>query len=286
MQQRWFLSFLSLAGLSPAQADPAPGPFGDWTLSGVHRTKSADKTLCDWHFTVSQSAGGSVTKSSAPGPTFACAFNVTTASPGDCGLSSWSAYPCTGNAEYTINGGHNDEGFIVLTLLNQGKQSQAFFGYTDGELDGAAEIQAQTRPAIHEYMAVKRDGVDERRWESDGEPVGNWTVQDMFRDVDVEKHTITVGFTILDGTAAGSRCMLVLTPPEGVDMQTWEWYNKKCEESGYYASWGYLNTQNAGIMTLVNSDRDSEAFFGFPDISSGAYLGDAGPNPVTSCNCG
>lgn len=184
MQQRWFLTSLSLAGLSLAQSDPAPGPLGEWTLSDVHRTKSADKTLCDWHFAVSES--GSNSSSSGLGPaSFVCDFNVTAATSQDCGASSWAAVPCTGDVEYTINGGHSTEGFLVITLLNQGRESQAFFGYTDGELDGAAAIQAQTRPAIHEYGVAKRvRGVDARHEESvdsSTAAAGNWTVQDMFR---------------------------------------------------------------------------------------------------------
>ncbi|OTA90246.1 hypothetical protein M434DRAFT_372066 [Hypoxylon sp. CO27-5] len=69
-------------------------------------------------------------------------------------------------------------------------------------------------------------------------------------------------------------------------MSTWEWYNRECEGSGYFASWGYLATGDAGIMTIVNSTRNGQAFFGFSDINSGSYLGDAGPNPVSYCSCG
>ncbi|XXH00150.1 hypothetical protein Hte_006492 [Hypoxylon texense] len=276
MQLRWLLGSLSLAGASLAAASD---PLGEWTVSDVHRAKSADKTLCDWHL--------AVTDAGAPPSTFVCEFSVAAPGGQDCGASPFSAYPCSGNGQYSINGGHSSEGFVVLTVVDPGRETQAFFGFLDSDLDdGAADIQAQTKPVYHEFPPVNSKTKARQAQGGDGAPAGNWTVQDMFRDVDVQEHTVTVGFRILDGTSDGAHCMLVLTPPEGANMETWEWYNKKCEESGYYASWGYLAAQDAGIMTLVNPDRNSEAFFGFADISSGAYLGDAGPNPVQSCNCG
>ncbi|KAI1776294.1 hypothetical protein F4818DRAFT_440661 [Hypoxylon cercidicola] len=281
MQSRWLLAAFSVAGASLAAASD---PLGVWSVSDMHRAKSADGTLCDWHFTVTDSRPIANYSASGPGSTFVCEFNVTAPSGQDCGASPFSSYPCSGNSQYTINGGHSNEGFVVITLLNAVKRTQAFFGFLDSDLDAAADIEKQTRPVYHEFKSGKMEA---RQTEGgDSTPTGNWTVQDMFRDVDVQKHTVTIGFHILDGTSDGAHCMLVLTPPEGVDMDTWEWYNKQCEESGYYASWGYMAGQDAGIMTLVNPDRNSEAFFGFPSISSSAYLGNAGPNPVISCNCG
>lgn len=62
---------------------------------------------------------------------------------------------------------------------------------------------------------------------------------------------MTIGFRLLDGSAGGSRCKLILTPPEGADMQSWQWYNRECDGSGYFASWGYMETGDASVMTIV-----------------------------------
>ncbi|KAI0166906.1 hypothetical protein GGR52DRAFT_574870 [Hypoxylon sp. FL1284] len=269
MQLHWLFASLPLAGVTLAASDP----LGDWTVSDAHRTKSSGGAVCDWHFAVT--TGG-------PGSSFACDFNVTAPGGQDCGASSFSSYPCTGNGQYTINGGHSSEGFVVITLLNAANETQAFFGFLDSDLDKAADIQAQTKPVYHEYGVGRRDEVQMRRSDdADGTRAGNWSVHDMYRAVDTQERTITIEFRVVDDKSDSTYCFLKLTPPEGADIESWEWYNKRCKRCGYYASWGYMGDQDAGIMTLIN-----EAFFGFPDISSEDILGDAGPSPVMSCNCG
>ncbi len=47
-------------------------------------------------------------------------------------------------------------------------------------------------------------------------------------------------------------CTLYLQVPDDVvDLAKWQFYNMKCQESGFYVSWGYLAASDAGIMTLV-----------------------------------
>lgn len=183
MQLRWLLGSLSLAGVSLAAASD---PLGEWTVSDVHRTKSADNTICDWHFAVTDSSPATYTNSSstsgAASSTFVCEFNVTTPSGQDCGASSFSSYPCSGNGQYTINGGHSTEGFVVITLVNPASETQAFFGFLDSDLDAPSDIQEQTKPVYHEFPPVKANRIKARQSEGgEGTPAGNWTVEDMFR---------------------------------------------------------------------------------------------------------
>ncbi|KAI1376593.1 hypothetical protein F4677DRAFT_445389 [Hypoxylon crocopeplum] len=280
MKLSWLSCTFILAGLTAASLATG-GSVGEWTVFDARRTKSQDNKFCAWQFALvdsSPEANASIA--------FQCDFDVTTPSGEDCGLGSFSNNSCSGNEAFSINGGHSDLGFVVMLLIHLDQRSQAWYGFADSALDSGSVIPQQIKQSYplgntrRNEIAVRQSGGG-----SYGPPT-KWTVEDMFRDVDVQKHLVTVGFRIIDGTPGGSRCVLVLTPPEGVDMQTWEWYNRECGGSGYFASWGYMASSDAGIMTIVNPSRDSQAFFGFANIHSGSYLGDAGPSPVSSCSCG
>ncbi|KAI2606535.1 hypothetical protein GGR54DRAFT_644150 [Hypoxylon sp. NC1633] len=255
----------------------------EWTVSDARRTKSQSNTTCTWHIAVTDSGLGQ-----NPNTTFQCDFK-TTASPGqDCGYSTISQKPCTGNTSFMINGLHQNLGFVMMTLTadiaDKSYLSENMYALLDADLDTGFVIPPQSQP-VFPHDTTRQDELVMRQQQDNGmEPSSSeWSVEDLFRDVDVERRLVTVGFRILDGTLSGARCVLSLTPPEGVDIQTWEWYNRACQGSGFYASWGYMATGDAGIMTIV---KNGQAFFGFSNIKSTAYLGDAGPNPVSPCHCG
>ncbi|KAI0377933.1 hypothetical protein F5Y04DRAFT_168083 [Hypomontagnella monticulosa] len=270
----FFAGLMAIFSAVPVQSER------QWTVSDARRSKSNSNTVCTWHFTVADSgSAGDVN-------TFNCDFKAQSVSGTDCGASSFDA-PCSGNAAFHINGGHSDQGFIVMVLSNRNQDSKAYFGFSDTALDTAQPIPKQTKGASPQGT-VRRDETAVRRQGGgkDVTPVEEWRVIDLFREVNVSKHEITVGFTLMNDSLSGALCMITLYPPDGVNMSTWEWYDRRCEGSNYFVSWGYMNSSDAGIMTIVNATRDGQAFFGFPDISSSAFLGDAGPSPVSWCKCG
>ncbi|KAI5865648.1 hypothetical protein GGS23DRAFT_595164 [Durotheca rogersii] len=112
-----------------------------------------------------------------------------------------------------------------------------------------------------------------------------WTVRDLFREVDLEQHRVWVSFLLLERGAvtAESRCMLALAPPADADPRTWSWYHRQCHGGigrGAFVSWGYAAAGDRAVMTVVSEARDRVAIFTFPHVNSGSYLGDAGPEPV------
>ncbi|KAI1390824.1 uncharacterized protein F4822DRAFT_164080 [Hypoxylon trugodes] len=251
-------------------------PIGEWTISDTFRVKTQDSTICNWQFHVADSSQGSDAINA-----FDCEFDVTADSGTDCATKSFQTV-CSSNDSFSINGGHSSMGFIVMVLVNVDQKSEAYFGFSDDALDSGSEISKQTKP-VYPQGVTPPSSVSARQ---DGGNTTEWTVEDLFRVIDDERRTVTVGFRIQDGSIGGSSCMLSLMPPDGVDINSWEWYNQPCEGSGYSASWGYMATGDAGIMTIVNSTRNGQAFFGFSNIKSSTYLGDAGPSPVSPCNCG
>jgi hypothetical protein len=46
-------------------------------------------------------------------------------------------------------------------------------------------------------------------------------------------------------------CSLHVAAPTGTNLKTWQWYDKKCNGSDFYVSWGYMAAPDAGILTLV-----------------------------------
>ena len=103
-------------------------------------------TASFWHLVVADST---------PVPSkFICEF-VAPAAPGqDCGVANWSHSTCSGNSQYTVNGGHSDEGFVVITLVNGAQRTQSFFGFTDSDLDRRTPVvdvvrQQQERRGAH-----------------------------------------------------------------------------------------------------------------------------------------
>ncbi|KAI0896086.1 hypothetical protein F4806DRAFT_496210 [Annulohypoxylon nitens] len=275
------LLFLFSAGLVAAGIATSVESSSELSISDVRRTKVDSNATCVWHFTVINS-----TSDAGTNDIFSCNFDVRAVPGTDCGVASFES-SCKSNSSYTINGGHSDQGFVVIVLVNSAQGSMAYFAFTDDELDSGSKISNQTQPVYPHALAQTGDLLVGRQDDGNNTPSSTeWKVEDMFRDVDVQKHTVTIGFRLLDGSAGGSRCKLILTPPEGADMQSWQWYNRECDGSGYFASWGYMKTGDAGVMTIVNSTRNGLAFFGFSNINSSSYLGDAGPSPVSPCKCG
>ncbi|KAK7959527.1 uncharacterized protein PG986_004381 [Apiospora aurea] len=250
---------LAMLALFTQAAEPAKS-IGEWTVSSAQRIRSANNTTCNWSFHIqgNSSIGGGIFMA-----------------------------PIVCNDIWQVNTGHSDLGFTVMVLVNQPLYSDAFFGFSDKDLDARNDIAAQTSDA-YPNGANKRGLATKVRGRAvpnpDAEPQ-TWLVEDVVRYVNQAKTTVTMSFNIQDGSATGSPCDLRLESPKGVDASTWAWYDQKCKGSGYTVSWGYNSTSDAGIMTLVSPARDRHAYFGWDHLNKVAALETKGPSPVIPCQC-
>ncbi|KAI8633270.1 hypothetical protein F5Y19DRAFT_490463 [Xylariaceae sp. FL1651] len=297
--------------------DAAP----QWTIYEASRQRTDNSTTCNWHMKIADSStsapnngtdsnnnnnnNANPTNTTA---TYACDFQVVTPAGQDCGTRSFDGARCrssnsssTDPAAFRVNGGHSDLGFVVMVLVNAAERAQAYVGFDDAALDAGAAIAPQTVSAMS-LDAGEGEGAERRhlpRGQDGGGGGGEagtetapdgarWMIEDMIRHVDNGMNAVHLNFIIRFGNESSDfvTCDLRLDAPVGANLATWQWYDKKCSDSDYYASWGYLPASDAGIMTLVSPARDSEAFFGFANISMSEILGSAGPSPVSLCNCG
>lgn len=143
-------------------------PNENWAISSASRTKSLDKTSCTWELDVENETGN-----------YKCNFIITAPSGTDCGAQSFSQIPCEGNEGnplLSINGGHDNRGFIVVVLDDTAHNTTSFFGYSDADLDTASNVSNQ-KNLIEPQGIVKRDEIAAR----DCPTLGKWTIQDLTR---------------------------------------------------------------------------------------------------------
>ncbi|KAI3321781.1 hypothetical protein HD806DRAFT_545477 [Xylariaceae sp. AK1471] len=282
----------SLSSAIPVQINDAE-PVTKWTTSEVSRQSTNSNTLCFWNMTISSSTTLSSSPNTSPpsnsttttdDTSFECNFLVQTAEGYDCGRKTFSGSRCSSNPAFRVSGGHSDMGFIVAVVEDVEKHLRAYFGFDDAALDGGAPIPPQSSTVEPSEGDAKRHLLP--RQDSSGNGTV-WMIRNLTRLIDTDMNAVHVTFAIDTGDENSNvvPCSLHISAPKDVSLETWQWYDEKCNDSDYYVSWGYLATTDAGIMTLVSSSRDSVAFFGFPNISMSETLGSAGPSPVLPCDC-
>ncbi|KAI1487288.1 hypothetical protein F5X96DRAFT_161342 [Biscogniauxia mediterranea] len=291
-----------------------------WTAHDVQRSKSADLTLCTWHLeidgdsnststchfevaspagvdcgqeplgdhNVCTGAGALVVGGGHSDQGFVVVVAVDEARGeqayfgfADADLDAAVAIPAQQASVYPIgsyrSGDDNNNG------------SGAGAG-DDGDGDGDGDKKGKKKnKRLQRRWQQQQQQEKEEEADVDAAAAVVWMVSNMYRHTDPSTHAVNISFSIHDDDIARpglASCELNLAAPAGADLATWQWYDQKCEGSDYYASWGYLPAGDAGIMTLVNPARDSNAYFGFANINSVQDLGSAGPNPVSPCNCG
>ncbi|KAI1340930.1 hypothetical protein F5Y15DRAFT_422808 [Xylariaceae sp. FL0016] len=296
------LLVLLLASISTALPRRQDEFTPEWIVWNAHRTKTADNTVCEWSLVINE------TMPSATSPTsndttsdvdtsYDCSFQVVTPEGQDCGLKDIKDHKCTSNEAYKIEGGHSDQGFIVMVITND-RYGSAYFGFSDHLLDSGADIPAQKKQPSHiGPVEPKRDiqgdmdpGIDPVNEEPFSTLVSvksmEWYAQDS-------NGTVFLNFTIgidekynQSSTSYDRNCELHLQAPNDTLATQWSWYDRQCEGSDYYVSWGYAEVDNSVTMTLVNPQRDGRAFFGFHDVVSSSHWVTQGPNPMEPCRCG
>lgn len=160
-------------------AEPAKS-VGDWTVANAQRIRSADNTTCNWSFHVqgNSSIGGDITYMTP----IDCKFAAHSAAGQDCGLVTTSQVDCEGSGVWQVNTGNSDMGFTVMVLVNGPLYSEAYFGFSDRDLDARNDIAAQTSSAYP--IGANRRGLAEVRGRALSKPDAKpemWLVKDVVR---------------------------------------------------------------------------------------------------------
>ncbi|TGJ80907.1 hypothetical protein E0Z10_g7861 [Xylaria hypoxylon] len=282
---------VSLAAATPVQiVNPASAALTKrWTVDEVVRQRfNRDKT-CKWHMIIHPLVASiNGTTNSAADEPVRCEFLVQVPSGDDCGIKEFGPIQCSrDNHGFYVNAGHNENGFIVMVVENVDENTQAYFGFLDSALDSGATIPPQTSPVknigykTNVSLLARQDGSG-----NGSAPV--WTIGTLTRRINTDKNILHISFVIRTGDEdlEPFHCNLRLNAPVDTNLAKWEWYDKKCDDSGFYVSWGYMEASDAGIMTLVNPARNSMAFFGFENISNSEALESTGGGTVEPCDCG
>ncbi|KAI0532426.1 hypothetical protein GGR58DRAFT_180403 [Xylaria digitata] len=280
----------SLATAIPVQSVRAAVPatvHKHWTVDGVVRQRFNQYTTCKWHLEIQQfvvSTPDNGTASTSASDPVSCDFLVQAHTGHDCGFESFGPTKCNvANHGFYVNGGHNENGFVVMVVENVDDNTQAYFGFLDSALNAGAAIPAQTSPVKDiDYNT----NVSLLARDDDPDYGYKWVIPHLLRRVHLNNNSVEIEFPIFtDVDSFAILCSLNLEAPEGTDPATWEWYDRKCEESDWYVSWGYMKDSDAGIMTLVNPARNHRAFFGFDDISKSEMM-NLHEAPIEPCECG
>ncbi|GAW12499.1 hypothetical protein ANO14919_018690 [Xylariales sp. No.14919] len=271
----------------------SPSVAKKWTLDEVVRQRFNDDRTCKWHLTIRQSITSA--NSTTPGTTNStvadpvpCDFLVQAASGLDCSIQGFGPIQCNkANHGFYVNAGHDKNGFIVMVVENVDENTQAYFGYLDSELDSGTTIPPQTSPV--KSIDYNTNVSLLAREDSELDTIGTyWKLGNLIRQTNHAQGTVDITFSIhTNGDVYRPiPCTLHLKAPPGVSVATWQWYDRKCSNSDFYVSWGYMASADAGIMTLVSPARNSKAFFGFPNISKSEILVPSGSGFVEPCDCG
>ncbi|KAI0966632.1 hypothetical protein F4678DRAFT_268991 [Xylaria arbuscula] len=287
---------LTKASMAPASSDEK------WTVSQAFRQRFNNNKMCNWQFVIEQatpsssSANGTDTSigTTAVEP-IKCNFNVDVPEGHDCRIDSFGPARCSKSTnDFYVNAGHNgQENFVVMVVENVVQNKQAYFAFRDETLDAYKDIPPQTS-AVVDSQGEDEDSLLGRR--DDDDPTLTWSIHRLARRINPDKHSVYMSFAIYGTNADGSHsdpdaepvpCTLRVQAPNDVDLAKWQFYDQKCKDSDFYVSWGYMESSDAGIMTLVNPTRDSEAFYGFPDISKSEVLTPSVGGGITMpCDCG
>lgn len=271
---------------APAVSALPSGTNVKWTLDDVSRERTRENKTCEWAMAISQSPPFSPPPANSTDAAVHCSFKVRVADGTDCGVAAFPRKRCSPSHHgFYVSAGHNEDGFMVVLVENLDENTMAFFGFADDVLDSGDDVPPQTSQVTESYAAMSSGTLSRRR--SNGRDVTSaatmWTVQSMTRHISsTTAVSVHMEFNIYVGNndPEPAACRIGLQTPEGVDPATWSWYDKPCGGSEYRASWGYLKSSDAGILTLVSPARDGQAYFGFDNISMSETLGSSGPSPV------
>ncbi|KAL0943976.1 uncharacterized protein CTRU02_201863 [Colletotrichum truncatum] len=246
----------------------------DWSLLNFQRVCTEDQNHCDYSFLISEYTT-EVPKH--------CSFTVKAADGRPAYQTGFSLAKCPASAEYDVNGGWNDHGFITLTVINNKKSLVPFFAYKDDVLFEGAEAAPQQSKVYLHPIPIKR-GVSMRDPHKVLEDAAEWKLVDVARYIvnqGTPTEAIVISFSIQAGDASSEYCFLEIPVAQG-ETYSKSFYGRECQQgaAGWTISWGHDESTDEAVMTVVNRDRRKHAYFGFNNVSTHVLLGVNGPSPT------
>ncbi|KAJ9143730.1 hypothetical protein NKR23_g6329 [Pleurostoma richardsiae] len=201
--------------------------------------------------------------------------------------------PLSSPGLYRINGGWDQRDFITIVVTDVVRHRWAFFAYNRDDINTGNTWRDRESSAfpIGNYSRRAEDPPPRARFrdvkEADDGSNETYSVANVWRYFRTEQDEIVMQFMVIDNTGTTEDCVFAVTAPLGTDLNTYSWFNQPCGTNRtWYISWGYSPLKDSAVMSIVNSERDRVAYFGWEDINESISLPDAGPNSVTPCMCG
>ncbi|OAA61718.1 hypothetical protein SPI_04577 [Niveomyces insectorum RCEF 264] len=147
--------------------------------------------------------------------------------------------------------------------------------------DAQTGNQTAKLPDAPEGKQEDGDGGDDAQDDDSGSPPDNkapentpkltvpaepttWGLRNITRDIEYDPNTVKLSF-IIDVSPLGSKeitCELEVDVDDNADPMFASWTLERCEDSGWYVSWGYDAVTDAAVATVINPEKDREAWFG------------------------
>ncbi|WYZ38822.1 hypothetical protein EsH8_III_000736 [Colletotrichum jinshuiense] len=265
---------LALRAFASPVEPPQPQDAEDWALLYFRRACSDDQGRCSYSFLVSEDP--------AKAPKF-CSFDIDAANGLPAYQVDFSLAKCSGAAEYSVNGGWDERGFVTLTVINDERNLLSFFAFTDEELaHGVEAVPRHSKVFIHP-IPVKREAAEEESQQGLAY-AAEWKLVDVVR-YEFNRGTpfselLIMRFDIESGDEPAESCHLQVPLYEGTRSLGKSFYGRECSTGGWKVSWGHNEATDEAVMTLINKNHDRHAYFGFNQVSSNVVLGANGPNPT------
>ncbi|KAJ0388024.1 hypothetical protein COL922a_001007 [Colletotrichum nupharicola] len=249
---------------------------GDWSMLHFRRACAEDQSSCEYSF--------SLTEFAATEPKH-CSFTIQ-ADKRPAYQTGFSLAKCPEAAEYSVNGGWNDLGFVTLSVINVEKSLISWFSYKDEFLVNGVEAEAQHSKVYFQQIPVPTEHEISTRDNHDSlASASEWQLVNVVRYLvksGTPQETVVLSFSIEGGDAPSEYCSLQIPVVQQDGASTKSFYGRECQEGakGWTVSWGQNEETDEAVMTLVNQDQHKHAFFGFNNVSTGVLLGNNGPSPT------
>lgn len=285
---------LLLSFFSPLIEATSQDEKGKWSLLNFQRT-ILENNACKYHFNISETTGPAAVDNATR-----CVFSIQ-ASPGypSCKEVGFSDVLCPNAPQYHINGGWDPVlKFITLTVNNLNISQNAYFSYTEAEMEDAKvtplkESIARTigtfgPPRMRKSKRGGRGTISGPAKRDTSAPVftaEQWSLKNVYRWVRGNKspNTMHMFTEIYNGTTSVGWCQIYKVANPDTQPEEMSFAHSPCDPLGWYLSWGYSKEKDSVVLTLMDPEKKKMTWFGWDWVNNSTVLADVGPSNVTTC---